>query len=102
MTVALRPYETSVPYGVVEVDGELVTQVVEKPLVRGFVNAGIYLLAADVCRLVPAGVRYDMTDLIRAVIAEGGRVVGFPLREYWLDIGTLDDYTKALQDARER
>jgi dTDP-glucose pyrophosphorylase/CBS domain-containing protein len=102
MTVALRPYETSVPYGVVEVDGELITDVAEKPLVRAFVNAGIYLLAPDVCRLVPAGTRYEMTDLIRALIAAGRRVVGFPLREYWLDIGTPEDYSQALNDAHDR
>lgn len=102
LTVALRPYEVSVPYGIVDVDGELVRDVTEKPLVRAFVNAGIYLLEPDVCRLVPSGERYDMTDLIRTLVADGRRVIGFPLREYWLDIGTLEDYAQAVQSADDR
>ena len=102
MTVALRPYESRVPYGVVEVEDELVREVSEKPLVRAFVNAGIYLLNPDVCRLVPGGAHYEMTDLIHSLVAAGRRVVGFPLREYWLDIGTLDDYTRALEDVSDR
>ena len=39
-----------------------------------------------------------MTELIRALLAVGRRVVGFPLREYWLDIGRLADYEQALVD----
>jgi dTDP-glucose pyrophosphorylase len=99
MTVALRPYEVRVPYGIVETEGELVREVVEKPIVRAFVNAGIYLLNPEISRYVPSGERYDMTDLIRQLVADDRRVVGFPLREYWLDIGTLEDYEQALVDA---
>jgi dTDP-glucose pyrophosphorylase/CBS domain-containing protein len=99
LTVALRPYEVRVPYGVVEVSGELVQEVVEKPIVRAFVNAGIYLLEPAVCAIVPTGRPYDMPQLIEQLIADGRRVVGFPLREYWLDIGTLDDYERASADA---
>src|SRR5205823_3940250 len=52
MTVALRPYETRVPFGLVELAGSRITAITEKPLARGFVNAGIYLLKPDVCRRV--------------------------------------------------
>jgi len=43
-----------------------------------------------------------MTDLISQLIAEGCRVVSFPIREYWLDIGQTEDYQKALQDIENR
>lgn len=98
MTVALRPYEINVPYGIVETEGELVREIVEKPLLRGFINAGIYLLNGEVCRYVPSGTRYDMPQLIERLADAGRRVVGFPLREYWLDIGTVEDYERALQE----
>jgi dTDP-glucose pyrophosphorylase len=98
MTVAVRPYEVRVPYGLVELDRFDVTGLAEKPLVAGFVNAGIYLIGGDARRLVRPGERLEMPELIERLLADGRRVVGFPLREYWLDIGRLEDYEKALAD----
>jgi NDP-sugar pyrophosphorylase family protein len=102
LTIGVWPYEVRVPYGIVETEGESVTGISEKPIVRSFVNAGIYLLAPEVCRSVKPGERLDMTELIDRAIAEGRRVVSFPLREYWLDIGELEAYERALLDAAAR
>ena len=98
MTVAVRQYEFRIPYGVVESDGVAITGISEKPVVRHFINAGIYLLNPEVCQYVPSGQVYDMTDLISRLVAEGHRVVSFPVWEYWLDIGQVEDYQKALTD----
>lgn len=99
MTVGVRHYEFSVPYGVVSTAGALITGFTEKPTQRMFVNAGIYLLEPHVCSLVPMGCRVDMTDLIEKMIAERRRVLAFPISEYWVDIGQRDDYEKARADA---
>ena len=99
MTVAVRPYEVQIPFGVVETDGVLITAVSEKPLIRHFINAGIYLLNGDVCGLLPAGEPYHMTDLIARLVAERRRVISFPIREYWVDIGRSEDYERARLDA---
>jgi dTDP-glucose pyrophosphorylase len=101
LTMAVRPFEVQVPYGVVETDGVRVTGLDEKPVIRSFINAGIYLLNNDVRRFVPPGQRYDMTQLIGQAIAEGLRVISFPLREYWLDVGQSEDYERAVSDVRE-
>jgi len=98
MTVAVRPYEVRVPYGVVELEGSALTAITEKPLVRGFVNAGIYLLDPDVPRLVEPDAPLEMPQLIERLVALGRTIVGFPLREYWLDIGQVADYEQALAD----
>ncbi len=98
MTVAVRPYEVRVPFGLVELDGVEVSGVAEKPLVRGFVNAGIYLMNPEVCGLVPVNEPLEMPELIALLLAGGQRVVGFPLRESWLDIGQLGDYEQALAE----
>ena len=99
MTVAVRPHEVAVPYGVVETDGAMITGITEKPTLRHFINAGIYLLNPNVCRLVPERQKYDMPDLIQRLISEGRRVVSFPVHEYWLDIGQIHDYERAQSDA---
>lgn len=101
MTIAVRPYELRVPYGLVETRGEAVVALSEKPLVQGFANAGIYLLEPAVCRDVPSGLRLDMTELIERLLEQGRSVVSFPLREYWLDIGQLEDYERALLEHRD-
>jgi len=98
MTVAVRPYETRVPYGLVELEGSRISGMTEKPLLRGFVNAGIYLINPDVRVFVARDEPLDMPQLIERLLESGRVVVGFPLREYWLDIGQLADYQQALAD----
>jgi dTDP-glucose pyrophosphorylase/CBS domain-containing protein len=98
LTVAVRQYEMGVPYGVVLTDGVAVTGISEKPIVKHFINAGIYLLSPAVCRLIPNGRPYDIPDLIQRLLKEGQPVVCFPIREYWLDIGKADHYDQAKSD----
>jgi dTDP-glucose pyrophosphorylase len=95
LTIGVRHYEFRVPYGVIETNGVEVTGISEKPLVRQFINAGIYLLNPSVLRLIPNGQAYDIPDLIARLLEEKRTVVCFPIREYWLDIGKSDHYDQA-------
>jgi dTDP-glucose pyrophosphorylase len=98
LTVGVRQYEFQVPYGVLECDGPSVRRVSEKPIYTFFVNAGIYLLNPSVHEHIPQDCRFDMTDLIERLTSTDHTVVSFPVVEYWLDIGQLDDYEKAQED----
>jgi dTDP-glucose pyrophosphorylase len=98
MTVAVRQYEFKVPYGVIETDGVLIKRILEKPVVKNFINAGIYLLSSEVQKLIPSDQRYDMPQLISRLISENRRVISFPISEYWLDIGEFKQYNQALAD----
>jgi dTDP-glucose pyrophosphorylase len=98
MTVAVREYGFDVPYGVVETDGLHVTSITEKPSVKFFVNAGIYLVSPSARRLIPSGQHFDMPELIEALVRSGGQVISFPVWEYWLDIGRQEDYDRAQKD----
>jgi len=99
MTVGVRQHEIAVPYGVVEAEGERVTRIREKPRIRHFINAGIYLLQPEAISLLAEGRPADMTDLIQDLLREGRLVVCFPVREDWIDIGQIDDYLAARQRA---
>jgi len=94
-TMCVREYEHRVPYGVVESDGHRVRSMIEKPLQRYFVNAGIYVVAPELIRSVPRGERVDMPDLLERQMARGLNVNVFPLHEYWLDIGRMEDFQRA-------
>lgn len=95
LTVAVRMHEVRMSYGVVEMDGAVITGITEKPAIRQFINAGLYLVQPSACRRVPPRQRFDMTDLIAALLQARGRVVGFPVHEYWRDIGEPADYAQA-------
>jgi dTDP-glucose pyrophosphorylase/CBS domain-containing protein len=100
MTVAVRRYDVDVPYGVVESEAGLVQRLSEKPQLRFFVNAGIYLLEPTALRMIPSGRKFDMTDLIQLLLESERRVASFAIREYWLDIGQHADYVRAEEDSR--
>ena len=100
-TVGVRRFGVDVPYGIVTCEGTDVREIVEKPRYEFLVNAGIYLLEPEILGLIPAGRRFDMNDLIAAAVAEGRRVVSFPILEYWLDVGQPGDYAQAQEDVEE-
>ena len=100
MTVGVRKHEVTVPFGVVECDDVRITELREKPSITLFINAGIYLLEPAACEYIPDGRHFDMTDLIQALLGSGRTVVGFPIIEYWRDVGTQEDYLRAQDDLR--
>ena len=94
-TICLREYHTRIPYGVIEMDESRVTGIIEKPGIAHFINAGIYMLEPDVLGLLDEGVHIDMTDLVSRMIQEEMPVHGFPIHEYWADIGHHEQYDEA-------
>lgn len=101
LTVAVRRYEVEVPYGVVECDGARVRALTEKPSLGFLVNAGVYLLEPSVYEFIPSGQSFNMTDLIRWLLDAGRPIIGFPIHEYWIDVGRHGDYAQAQTDAGE-
>jgi dTDP-glucose pyrophosphorylase/CBS domain-containing protein len=100
LTIGVRKYEVQVPFGVVECEDVHVKGLEEKPSLSFFINAGTYLIEPAVRDFIPAGQRFDMTELISKLIEAGRTVVSFPIMEYWLDMGRHEDYAKAQQDVR--
>lgn len=97
-TMCVREYEYCVPYGVIQSDGHRIRSMVEKPVQRFFINAGIYLLSPELVKSVSAGTRIDMPTLLEGEISAGRDVNMFPVHEYWLDIGRMEDFQRAQQE----
>lgn len=98
LTMGVKPYQVQVPYGVVNIEGDQVHNLDEKPVYSFFTNTGIYILNPEMISLIPYNESYDMTDLARQVLSHNGRVGAFPFHEYWLDIGKHGDYAQAQED----
>lgn len=97
-TMGVREYEHRVPYGVIQTEGNRVVAMTEKPSFRHFINAGIYLLSPALVRSVPKGTAVDMPTLLEQHISAGESVHVYPIQEYWLDIGRMEDFQKAQVD----
>lgn len=94
-TMCVQEYEYQVPYGVIKTNNHRLLTIEEKPVLKSFINAGIYVLNPEVLEFIPKNQYYDMPELYKRLINEQKEVAAFPLREYWLDIGRMDDYEKA-------
>lgn len=97
-TMVVREYDFQVPYGVVRLNGTRIESIEEKPVQKFFVNAGIYVLSPKALEYLPAGTCFDMPVLFEQLVAAGKTVSAYPLREYWLDIGRLDDFERAQRE----
>lgn len=94
-TIGVSYHDVQVPYGVVTVNGQQVGGIVEKPVYRYFVNAGIYVLEPSCIGHIPDDEYFDMTTLLERLLAVGCAVYSYPIHEYWQDVGRKDDYERA-------
>lgn len=97
-TMCVRDYEYQVPFGVINGDGNKIIGMVEKPVQRFFVNAGIYVISPEIRYSVQKNTRIDMPTLLEQFIEQKHNVMMFPIHEYWLDIGRIEDYNRAQVD----
>lgn len=95
ITVAAVAYKVSIPFGVINANGPMITSVNEKPSQHFLCNAGIYAVSPESLTLVPNSVHFNMTDLVDACLAASHNVAVFPVHEFWSDIGTHADLEKA-------
>lgn len=94
-TICAREFTMQVPYGVLNTEGTTLVSMAEKPVQNFLVNAGIYALSPLVFDHLTADEPLDMPDLIDRVKNAGHKVSVFPVREYWLDIGRIEDLGRA-------
>ncbi len=100
-TMGVREYDVQVPYGVVTAQDQKITSIVEKPVQSFFVNTGIYVLSPTIIKNVSGESYLDMTHLLEQTIENLGQVNMFPIHEYWLDIGQIDQFERAQTDFKE-
>ncbi|MBU1122820.1 MAG: sugar phosphate nucleotidyltransferase [Candidatus Omnitrophota bacterium] len=88
-----------IPYGVCEIEKDgLMTNITEKPEYDFLVNTGVYVLRKNTLDLIEAEKVVHITDLIKAVRDNGGRVGVFPISEKsWIDVGQLEEYRKTIK-----
>lgn len=98
ITVGVRRYLHTVPFGCVELSGERIVQFHEKPTLARLVNAGIYVFTPSLLARVDRGVEYPITNLLEESLRRGEEIAAFEIEDDWIDVGQREQ----LRRARER
>ena len=92
-TICLSQYDMMIPFGVAKLKKNLLEKIVEKPVEKFFVNAGIYVLEPSVLdNLENFDEKFDMTRVLDHIVSNGDNVHAFPIYEYWMDVGQLSEF----------
>lgn len=97
-TICVREYTYQIPYGVIHSENNKIISMVEKPKYNYHVNAGIYIISSQIIKSVPKNHYIDMPTLLEKHINLNRSILSYPIKEYWLDIGRIDDFKKAQID----
>ena len=83
-------------FGVVEIDGDKITNIIEKPAPgeapSNLINAGIYLFDEHIFQAIELTGKstrgeYEITDSLQIQMDKGEKVLGLRSRNNWIDIG---------------
>ena len=95
VTVGAVPYTVSIPYAIMQAEGNRIIGLNEKPTFNYFANGGVYIMRRDILARIPKGKFMDAPDFIEKLIDSGERVEMFPIDGGWIDIGNPADYRYA-------
>ena len=101
MTVAATQFEFNIPYGVLNLSEHYLLGIQEKPGQKLLCNAGIYMINPEVLPVIPKDTEFNMTDLINELVRKGLPLTTFPIHEYWIDIGKMEDLEKVQDDIKD-
>ena len=97
VTIGYIRHSYQSPFGVLQLDGDEVTGIVEKPTTVHQVSAGIYCLSPAAVALVPPDTAMTMPELALKVRAGGGKVAAYEITDFWRALETRDHF-EALQN----
>lgn len=103
-TMGLKPIEARFDYGVTLTDRRgKITRFYEKPkwsdVFSNEVNTGIYVFEPEILDLIPAGKTYDFGhELWPKLLRKRYPIYGFPVTDYWCDVGNLNEYRRGQHD----
>ncbi len=98
LTLSIKKIIMPYAFGNIFFEGDRVTGIEEKPNIVTHALAGIYVMKPKIFEHIPKDQPYGMDQLIMKLLAENQAVSKFEIRDYWLDIGRVNDYELAQED----
>lgn len=94
LTVSIKRMIMPFRFGNIKFEGDIVTNIVEKPNIITYALAGIYIMKPNVLKWIPDG-EYNMDELMKNMMQNREPISKYELENYWLDIGCDEDYQLA-------
>lgn len=101
LSVCIKKIIMPYAFGNIFFKEDIVTGIEEKPDIITYALAGIYMMKPDILNFIPYNEYYGMDSLIKKMLAEQEPISKYELKEYWLDIGRIDDYESAQKDFQD-
>ena len=98
LTLALKKHVTPFHFGNVFFDGDYVTGIEEKKDIVSYILAGMYIMTPEIFNHIPKDTYYGMDQLIQDLLEKKVPIAKYIMDEYWLDIGQIDDLSKAEEE----
>ena len=95
LILSIKKEITPFAFGNIFFEGDVVTNIQEKPDIVTYVLAGIYVMKPEILDYIPDNQYFGMDTLIKTLLHKQIEVCKYEMSEYWLDIGRLEDYDKA-------
>jgi len=95
-TMAVQPYFSEIPFGVVETDGSNIKGIIEKPNQKNYINAGVYVFESKNIKNLKEE-HLDVTDFFKKLIKKKKKITAYALHEDWNDIGIKEKYNEYIQ-----
>ncbi len=92
MTIASNDYIIDIPYAILKEKNNRIIKLSEKPTLKYFTNAGIYILNTKLLNKIPKNKFFDITDLINNLLELNHKIFHYQILGYWIDIGKPEDY----------
>jgi len=97
-TMALSTEPNTKGYGVALLRGEKIVKFLkqDKKQTTQLINAGVYVMNADVLKYIPKTGASDLEDVFEKLAVEG-KLAGFPFDGKWFEVSTPENYERAIK-----
>ncbi|MFH1508118.1 MAG: sugar phosphate nucleotidyltransferase [Candidatus Omnitrophota bacterium] len=89
LTVGVKEYSQRLPFGSLEIKGDTIKGIIEKPVISRHISTGIYMIDPSCLKNIPRNKFFTMPMLITAVLKENMKVKPYFIKEDWLAVEHL-------------
>jgi NDP-sugar pyrophosphorylase family protein len=88
LTVCLKPISSKSSFGEISLQNFKIKNIEEKKITTTFINTGLYCFGKKIFNILKSNKKkIDMDFLIKQAIEKKYKVGGYPMLEFWMDIG---------------
>ena len=95
LTISIKEYIMPFSFGNVFFEGDYLTGIEEKPDIKTNILAGIYIFKPEAFDIIPDDEYFGMDTFINKLLKLKMLISVYQIKEYWLDIGQIDDFQTA-------